>query len=299
MLGVRGKTFGVSLFAHDGAFLRRMASLGARRLPRWWLRYSPPVFGVAAAALLPTQRRAVLRNLERIRGEAPAWRDAVDTAKTFATYASCFAETLAAGSRNATAPCATVTGQPHMDAALGAKKGAIVLTMHTGGWEIATPLLSREQRCDVLIVMAAERDAQARRIQDEARSRMGVRIATVGSDPFAALPLMHHLRDGGVIAMQADRSPPSGRVFHVTLLGSDGTVPEGPFRLAERTGAPLVPVFASREGFGRYRLAIERPVWIPRRASQEALALAAQQVADCMTNFLKRHPTQWFHFDPT
>ncbi|HSQ64521.1 MAG TPA: hypothetical protein VLM85_14960, partial [Polyangiaceae bacterium] len=62
-------------FAHDGVFWRRMAALGAQKFPRWWLRYTPPFFGVAAAVVLPQARRAVRRNLERIRGPQPLWRD--------------------------------------------------------------------------------------------------------------------------------------------------------------------------------------------------------------------------------
>ena len=89
-----------SQLRHDGAFLRRLAYLGAAHGPRWWLRYSPPFFGLAAAALLPSARRAIHDSLRRARGEVGALRDAVDIGSTFATYAGCLAEGLAQGSAN-------------------------------------------------------------------------------------------------------------------------------------------------------------------------------------------------------
>src|SRR5512139_3406136 len=89
-----------TFFAHDGLFWRRMAAMGAQRLPRWWLRYSPPFFGLAAAALVPDARQKVLRNLRRIRGPAPVHRDVAETSQTFMAYAGVLAEVLSFGSKN-------------------------------------------------------------------------------------------------------------------------------------------------------------------------------------------------------
>src|SRR3954463_13845422 len=80
--------------AHEALFWRRLAHWGASRGPEWWVRYSPPVFGCAAAALVPSARQAVLRNLRRIRGPASAATDARDVLATFSNYASCLAEVL-------------------------------------------------------------------------------------------------------------------------------------------------------------------------------------------------------------
>ena len=70
--------------AHDGSFWRKLARVGAQRGPEWWLHYSPPIFGLAAAIAVPSARRAVLRNLHRIRGDAGRINDVIDTARTFA-----------------------------------------------------------------------------------------------------------------------------------------------------------------------------------------------------------------------
>ncbi len=96
--------------------------------------------------------------------------------------------------------------------------------------------------------------------------------------------------------MQVDRPPASGRVLHVRLLDRAGTLPEGPFRLAQLTGAPLLPVFCERLGFRRYRFEAHAARTLPRRATREQVGAVAQSVADDMTRFLRAHPTQWFEF---
>lgn len=284
-------------FAHDGVFWRRMAALGAQRFPSWWVRYSPPVFGVAAAVALPRARRAVRSNLRRIRGPRPLWRDVLDTTQTFAAYAGCLAETLATGSKNDARPAVEIRGGEHVRVAVSQKTGIILLTMHTGGWEVAGPLLAEDTHLDVALVMEGERDTNARRIHDRAREQPGVRVIHIGPDPLAALPLVRHLADKkGAAAMQIDRPPSSGRVLRVRLLDREGTLPEGPFRLAQLTGAPMIPVFCARLGFRRYAFEVYAARTLARRASADQIAAAAQSVADDMTRFLRAHPTQWFEF---
>jgi lauroyl/myristoyl acyltransferase len=284
-------------FAHDGVFWRRMAALGAQRFPSWWVRYSPPFFGVAAAVALPRARRAVRRNLRHIRGPRPLWRDVLDTTQTFSAYAGCLAESLATGSKNDARPKVEIHGADHMRKAIAQKRGVILLTMHTGGWEVAGPLLAEHTRLDVVLVMEGERDTSARQISDRARELSGVRVIHIGPDPLAALPLVRHLSDRkGAAAMQIDRAPSSGRVLGVRLLDQAGELPEGPFRLSQLTGAPMVPVFCARLGFRRYAFVAHPARTLPRRPSRAELDATAQGVADDMTRFLRTYPTQWFEF---
>jgi len=289
----------MSFLAHDGLFWRRLAAAGARHTPRWWMQYSPPFFGVAAALALPSARRAVRRNLAHLRGPAPFWRDTLDTARTFATYAECLTEVLAQGSKNAVAARGEIHGAEHVEKMIARGKGLIVLTMHTAGWESAPPLLARDRSLDVLVVMEEERSEGAQAIHDRARAVAGLKVVHVGSDPLAGLPLIRHLeKKKGAIAMQIDRVPKSGRTLPVQLLGVPAEIPEGPFRLAQLTGAALAPAFSARLAFGRYLVQAYPTVLVARRASHADVLVAAQHVADAMTDFLRRYPTQWFHFGP-
>ena len=275
----------------DGSFWRRAARWGARG-PEWFVRIAPPIVGVIVCALATEHRQAIAHNLRRIRGSRGPLRDAADVARTFATYASCLTEVLGGVSRSE----ALIKGELHVDDALTEGRGLLFVTAHTAGWEVVGPLLARDRQLDITIVEAAESDAGASAIQDDARRALGMRVAHVGDDPLSALPLIKHLRDGGVVALQVDRAPRGIRTRAVTLFGEPGTIPEGPLRLAILTGAPIVPVFVARTGHRRYEVVASAPVRLKRNASEGELDAAAQELVARLEAFVRAHPTQWFHF---
>ncbi|MBX3224194.1 MAG: lysophospholipid acyltransferase family protein [Labilithrix sp.] len=276
------------------AFLRRLAWLGASRGPFWVLRYSPPVVGWTAAVLSKDARRRVVANLHLVRGPAPPWRDAVDTMRTFASFAGALGESLATGSKNERPLEPSIEGGEHLRAVLGGP--FIIGTIHSGGWDVLGALLTGDLALDMVIVMAHEADAAAERLHDEVRGKARVRVVHVGNDALDALPLLGHLRGGGVVAMQLDRTPPGMRTVPARLFDAGSALPEGPFRLARLTGAPILPIFCARVGFRRYRIVIHEPIRLGRRDPPESTALAAQSIADRVTAFLRAHPSQWFNF---
>lgn len=283
--------------ALDGSFWRHAARLGASRGPSWFVRWSPPVIGAAMAVAMPDERERISRQLARVRGRVSTLRDAVDVVRTFANFASCITEVLATGSKNGLQPEATVHRGPRVDDLLSTLGGVIFATAHTAGWESLGALLAHEHRKEVMIVMQRERDAGARELQDAMRKAPeGVKIVHVGDDPLASLPLMRHLRDGGVVALQIDRVPTGMAGRAVRLFGRRGSIPEGPLRLAQLTGVPIVPVFSARTGHGRYAVYVSEPICVPRRAEPTAIDAAAQHIADALEEFLSAHPTQWFPF---
>jgi KDO2-lipid IV(A) lauroyltransferase len=285
--------------ALDGLFWRRVAHLGACWAPSWFVRCSPPVIGVAIAAAMPEQRRALSAQLARARGPASVLRDAFDVGRTFANFASCITEVLATGSKNGAVPEARIHGRPHVEELLASQSGIIFATAHTAGWESLGALLARQHLKRVMIIMQRERNEGARRLQDSMReAQEGVRVVHVGDDPLASLPVMRHLRDGGVVALQIDRVPPGMCARSVRLFGRKGAIPEGPLRLAQLTGAPIVPVFSARTGHRRYSVYLHEPVVVARKATTDALDAAAQQLADALGEFVSANPTQWFAFHP-
>jgi phosphatidylinositol dimannoside acyltransferase len=148
------------------------------------------------------------------------------------------------------------------------------------------------------VAMQRERDAAARALHDRAREARGVRVVHVGADPLEALPLLTHLKSGGAVALQIDRTVPGMRMREVQLFGGPAVIPEGPLRLAQLSGAPIVPVFSARLRHRSYFVHAGEPVRIARRATSEELARAAQTLANAFESFVRAHPTQWLNFEP-
>jgi KDO2-lipid IV(A) lauroyltransferase len=278
----------------QSALLRRMAHWGALEGPRGLLRWGPPPIGAAFGLVLPDVRQRVVRNLTLVRGPRSTLRDQLDAIETLANYAACFTEAMAM-QRKDTAPRVHVHGEQRLRGALE-RGGVVLVTAHVGPWELTAQLLGSDLLADVVLVMEPEPNAVARELQDRWRSERGLRVLHVGSHPTDALPLISHLKQGGVAAMQMDRVPPSGRVLPVSLFGAHFDVPEGPFRLAALSGASVVPVFGRRLGFFDYELSVARPITLERRPAEADLLAAAQSAADAMQDSIRQAPTQWFHF---
>lgn len=280
----------------DSAFLRRLAFAGARFGPRFVIEHSPKFFGTAFALALPETRARVRHNLRRIKGRRGFLSEQRDIVRTFTSYAACLAESLGVERPDARHTELVVNGEAHLRDAMSEGRGVILVTGHIGPWDCAARLLAQHFHAEVLIVMQAEPDERARQVHDAVRQRGGVRVVHVGEHPLDALPLLRHIRAGGALAIQLDRAAPAGRSLDVQLFGDNERVPEGPFRLAALSGAPIVPIFAHRAGYFRYELSVAAPIRVQRSASTTELRAAAASAAEAMQSFILRHPTEWFHF---
>ena len=278
----------------ESAFLRRLAHWGALDAPKALVRFSPKPIGAAFGIALPSLRRRIVRNLRSVHGVRGSWREQLDAVGTLANYAACFAEAIASGRKDAK-PRVNVHGEARLVAAL-ARGGVVLVTAHIGPWDLTAQLLGSKLSADVIVVMEREANAKAGELQDRHRGERGLRVLHVGQHPTDAVPLIAHLKRGGVAALQLDRVPPSGRVLQVSLFGETFGAPEGPFRLASLSGAQVVPVFARRIGFFDYELEISEPISFARRPTAAELQAGAQQAVDAMQAFIAQSPTQWFHF---
>ncbi|TKC98391.1 hypothetical protein E8A74_41360 [Polyangium fumosum] len=266
--------------------------------PEALLRYGPLLFGPAFATGLHEKRKNVRRNLRRILGPRPPLDELVDIAAVFTNYASCMTEAMLLGTPRGRAMglLSNAIGVDNYEACAAVGKGIVIATAHLGGWEVAGPMLHKVRAKNVVVVMARERDERARAMQDELRERSGVKVVHIGETAFDALPLLRHLQQDDVVAMQIDRAPPGMRTRTVTLCGAPFQVPEGPLMIAALSGAPLMPVFTRRLGFMHYEAKVHAPIHVPRRPTPNDLDAAAQRLMDDLGAFLRDNPTQWFHF---
>jgi len=280
----------------DSALWRRAIAAGVSFGPDAFLRYSPPLFGLAFGAALGDTRRLVRKNLRRVCGRRAAVAELADVAAVFTTYASCLTEALLLASGRGYKLTPRSRGVEHYHACASRGRGVIIATAHTAGWEVAGPVLSGVHPGDVVVVMQRERDDQARAIHDQARSRAGVKVVHIGESAFDALTLLGHLRRRAVVAIQIDRMPPGMRGRDVHFFDSAWQAPEGPLTLAAVSGAPILPVFTRRLSFMEYEAVVAPAIWLPRKPTSAQMDEAAQAMMSAMEDFVRANPTQWFHF---
>jgi KDO2-lipid IV(A) lauroyltransferase len=283
----------------DSELWRRAVQFGVRHGPDAWVRYSPPMFGLAFWAALSEPRKNVERTLLKLKGPRERRVELADSARVFTNFASCLTESLLLGAGRGYEPRVHSRNQgADFKASHALGKGLILATANTAGWDVAGPMLATLQSHDVVVVMEPEEDRRARQLHDAARQKAGVRVMHAGNDPLAALPLLHHLRNNGLVAMKFDRTVPGMRCRKVRFLGETWQVPAGIFQLAAVTGAPILPVFTRRLGFLEYEYLTSPAIQLPRRPRENELDAAAQHLADRLEEFVRENPEQWFRFAP-
>ncbi len=174
--------------------------------------------------------------------------------------------------------------------ALFAPGPLIVASAHTGNPELALIAIKQRGRRWVELVEALEPPALGREMA-RLRAFAGGQVEEVGQR--GVREALRELRAGGMVTLLADRDLTGGGVC-TRLLGRDVLLPRGPWELARRTGARVVPLFFSRRFADDQVVWIEEPFTVSAEGDrEEAIRAAAQRWADLFGAHLKRDPGQW------
>ena len=95
------------------------------------------------------------------------------------------------------------------------RSGHGLVTAHTGAWETSGPLLKNEFAVDVIVAMQGEPDPRSWRSRMRRACAREFVWFTWEKTPLAVLPLFTHLRGGGVVGVQIDRTPRTMRAIPV------------------------------------------------------------------------------------
>ena len=207
-LSSRAERLVTDLRHHDSALYRKMFRAGVMYGPEPFVRVSPLILGLCFGAAMTDVRERVLHNLRRACGPRPLHVELADAAQVFMNFACSLTDAFAVAEGRRHLLVAERKRDYNFTQALALGKGVIAATAHTGGWQVAGAIVQKHHPdVEMVVVMNRERDARAQRVQDQARDRAGIRFIHVGGGPLDALPLLSHLRRGGVVAVQIDRLP--------------------------------------------------------------------------------------------
>lgn len=265
----------------------------AVRLPR------PVGYGIASALaavqyrLARADRQAVQRNLDVVLGPSHPRRDAIARAvfRNFAKYLVDFfrfAEIDDAFIRDRV----TIVGREHLDAALRQGRGAVLVSAHLGNYELGAAITAQLGYA-VNTVVLTHRDPRIDALFAGQRALRRVRPIAVGMalrQGFAAL------RRNELLGLLADRDFFNSGI-RLTFLERQMSAPRGPAQFSVRTGAPMVPVFLTRQPGDRFQLAFEPP--IPPEATGDERADTARLMTAALAvleRYIRRYPDQWYLF---
>jgi predicted LPLAT superfamily acyltransferase len=178
-------------------------------------------------------------------------------------------------------------------------KGAILLSAHTGCWQMAPYALARHAARSVTVLAHKERGDYDKQAHEHAGGEAPFQVVVAGEGMATPVALLRVLRQGGLLCLMGDRLEGERQALcRVRFLGDALALPAMPFRLASATGAPLVCVFALRTGPRRGRLHVAAIIRVPEGLGRDGAQYApyAQRFATALEDFVREHPCQFFNF---
>jgi lauroyl/myristoyl acyltransferase len=278
-----------------GAY-RVLGALASRLPPRiaYWM---AGWVGTLVYYLLPTTRRAVENNLRHVLGP-----DAGEAQVQAAVRNVCGSLTkshyeffrLGRLSLEQIARLTRIEGLEHLDQALAGGKGIILITAHLGNLEIAGQI-PLAYGVPMTVVAARTRPERLFEYVSRNRSRLGLRL--IPSDG-PMIGLFRALKRGELICLACDRVfIGNGRV--VDFFGAPTRLPDGPARVALRTGAALLPAFVTRLPDNTFVATVESPFTLPQTGDPEADVEGGMRIIlDAVEAAIRRHPEQWLIASP-
>ena len=169
------------------------------------------------------------------------------------------------------------------------RRGAVLVTAHFGNFEVGLAAM-REKEERVHVVFQRDRQTGFEKIRSDLHRQLGIVETPIDDGMASWLALRDALQADGVVMLQGDRVMPGQRGAAVPFFDARIELPIGPAKLALMTGAPLIPVFAVRQGGGRVRIVLGEPIEVP---DAEAVEPALARVARSMQAVIAQHPEQW------
>lgn len=177
------------------------------------------------------------------------------------------------------------------------KTGLILLTSHTGNWQLALSELNRLKR-DVHLLMLDE-DNQA--LLDSLKLReekSKITVISTGNHLGGIIDIMNALNNGHIVSIMGDRHYGSEAVA-VDFLGQTAWFPISAFTIAAAADVPIVLLKTAKTDTYRYEIDISGtifPKYKGRKNRKKQLTPFIQHLADSLADYVEKFPYQCFLF---
>lgn len=271
----------LSCIAKAGVFLR--GPLGDALGPR---------LGDAARILSPHYRHLVLANMRQAFGREKSEAEIQALMRSFYRHMGRAVIGFARGphlSDEQIKRLVFVQGVEHLDRALSARKGAIIVSAHMGCWEVAVRRVVLEGYRMNGIVRTQADAALAGALN---RSRSTARLGIIPKSGAVAAAVERLARNECVIFV-VDENAGSRGVF-APFFGKLASTAAGPVVAAARSGAPIVPAFAFVKPDGSHGIEILPSLDVRFSDDfQEDLVHNTTLINRAIEDAIRRHPEQW------
>ena len=178
-------------------------------------------------------------------------------------------------------------------------KGVILLSAHTGCWQMGPQMLAGQTDLPVSVLVHKDAHDVDKQAHEHAGKAPPYDVIGAEDGPAALVALMNLLRRGQLLCMMGDRltggSEPS---VTVNFLGSPVRLPYLAYRLASAAGVPIAVCFSLRTRPCAGSLILADVIRVPEGlgSKPEVYRLYAERYAAALEAFVREHPYQFFNF---
>jgi len=187
-----------------------------------------------------------------------------------------------------------IEGWEHVERALSYGRGVFFLTAHIGSWEVAALVTGLKLEAGLSVVNRPLDNPYLELELDRLRK-------LYGNDVFGkrniAREILRQLKSGGGVGILIDQRVREDQGVEVPFFGHSAWTHPILARMARKTGAPVVPIFALREAPGRYSLRYEEPLLVEdlTEAERGDGPLTARYMA-VLEAAIRKDPEQWLWY---
>ncbi|MGZ3424090.1 MAG: lysophospholipid acyltransferase family protein, partial [Polyangiales bacterium] len=183
-----------------------------------------------------------------------------------------------------------VDGWDRFEAAKARNKGVIVITAHTGNWDLAACACAARTPLAVVTKRLSMRGLDA--FWQSSRAARGLELLAA-PDGRIYEPVRARLERGGSVALLVDQDPErTTSVIEADFLGETALHDTFAATLAARTGASIVVAFARREG-DRHVVEVLDTFTPESRRGRDFVVETTRAIAARLDAFVRAHPDQW------
>jgi len=262
-----------------------------RVLPHAASRRLGAAFGALAHGVDRRRRRIASENLAHAFPERSEAERARLVARCFRHFGAAFVDALSALRFDQVELCrrTTIDGLEHLIAAVERGRGVIALGSHFGSWEIIHPTIARATG-PIASVGRPPDNPHVARIVDALRTRFGNRALEKRG---AVREMFRILKSAGTLGLLLDQRVRADEAIAVPFFGRPAWTSPIVARLAQKTGAAVVPVFGDHLPGGCYRVEFHPQLLADDDPSEAAtLAFTVRCVEICEVT-IRAAPEKW------
>ena len=183
----------------------------------------------------------------------------------------------------------TMDGREYLEDAKADGKGAIVIALHSGNWELLGGILASEGY--PLISVAMQQQGDADRFINEYRTMMHQHVTY----KTGVREMVKELQKGSFIGLIMDQDPgDQGQL--VPFFGYETLTPVGPAAMARMQNVPIIPITIRFDEYTeKHEITVHPPIYAEKTDDRKRdITVTLTILNEWLEDYIRRYPEDWF-----